>query len=139
MRNNTRQGQYQVEQTLGPDEQIWLDVGKLIGNQIQDKSGKTIPSDVMSGTYALRSLTNRPTEGLFEGKVVLDKRYGYAAHGCAICCAYTGPYMDFNPFNLLVGGFGDQAVWATDGCSDFANRVLAHIGLPQPGAFRWMG
>jgi 4-hydroxy-3-polyprenylbenzoate decarboxylase len=22
---------------------------------------------------------------------------------------------------------------------DFANRVLAHIGLPQPGAFRWMG
>jgi flavin prenyltransferase len=21
----------------------------------------------------------------------------------------------------------------------FANRVLAHIGLPQPGAFRWMG
>ena len=22
---------------------------------------------------------------------------------------------------------------------EFANRVLAHIGLPQPGAFRWMG
>jgi 4-hydroxy-3-polyprenylbenzoate decarboxylase len=22
---------------------------------------------------------------------------------------------------------------------DFADRVLAHIGLPQPGAFRWMG
>jgi len=22
---------------------------------------------------------------------------------------------------------------------EFANRVLAHIGLPQPGSFRWMG
>jgi 4-hydroxy-3-polyprenylbenzoate decarboxylase len=22
---------------------------------------------------------------------------------------------------------------------EFANRMLAHIGLPQPGAFRWMG
>ena len=22
---------------------------------------------------------------------------------------------------------------------EFANRVLVHIGLPQPGAFRWMG
>jgi len=22
---------------------------------------------------------------------------------------------------------------------EFSNRVLAHIGLPQPGAFRWMG
>lgn len=22
---------------------------------------------------------------------------------------------------------------------EFANRVLAHIGLPQPGAYRWMG
>jgi flavin prenyltransferase len=22
---------------------------------------------------------------------------------------------------------------------EFANRVLAHIGLPQPNAFRWKG
>jgi 4-hydroxy-3-polyprenylbenzoate decarboxylase len=22
---------------------------------------------------------------------------------------------------------------------EFANRVLAHIGLPQPGAYRWKG
>jgi hypothetical protein len=81
-------------------------MGKLIGNQVPDKNGKTIPNDVMSGTYELRSLTNQPTEGLFEGKLVVDKTYGYAAHGCMVCCGYSGPYMYYDPFNLGVGGSG---------------------------------
>jgi hypothetical protein len=124
---NGSQGTYQVEQTLAPDEQVWFDMGKVISNQIQDKNGKTIQSDVMSGTYEFRNLDNLRTAGLFEGKLVVDKTYGYAAHGCAICCGYTGPYMDFNPFNLLVGGFGDQAVWGTDGCSGFDFDITGYF------------
>ena len=99
---NSGRGKYQVEKTLAPDEQIWLDVGKLISNQTPDTNGKTIPSDVMSGTYELKSLTNKATQGFFEGKLVVDKTYGYAAHGCMLCCGYSGPYMYYDPFNLLV-------------------------------------
>ncbi len=113
---NSGRGKYQVEQTLAPDEQIWLDVGKLIGNQTPDTNGKTIPSDVMSGTYELKSLTNKATQGFFEGKLVVDKTYGYAAHGCMLCCGYSGPYMYYDPFNMLVAQYGDQYIWATDDC-----------------------
>ena len=89
---------------------------RLIGNQTLDTNGKTIPSDVMWGTYELKSLANKATQGFFEGKLVVDKTYGYAAHGCMLCCGYSGPYMYYDPFGLLVGGNGDQYIWATDDC-----------------------
>ena len=121
---NSGQGKYQVEQTLGPDEQVWMDMGKVIGTQIPDKNGSTIPAAIMSGTYDLKSLSNKPTEGLFEGKLVVDKTYGYAAHGCMVCCGWGGPYMYYDPFNLAVGGSGYQDVWATDSCAGYDDSVV---------------
>ena len=35
---------YELEQILKPDEQMWVDVGKLIRERIPDKSGKTLPT-----------------------------------------------------------------------------------------------
>lgn len=131
---NSGQDKYQVEQTLASDEQLWLDMSKLIGNQTPDKNGKTIPSNVMSGTYELRSLTNKPAEGLFEGKLVVDKTYGYAAHGCMLCCGYSDPYMYFDPFNLSVGGYGDQYIWATDDCEGGDDDITDYF---LNGTYSW--
>ncbi|MGC2322379.1 MAG: hypothetical protein WA463_07090, partial [Terriglobales bacterium] len=124
---NSGQGKYQVEQTLGPEKQLWLDMGKVIGTQVADKNGNTIPSAVMSGTYELRSLTNQPTEGLFEGKLVVDKTYGYAAHGCMQCCGYNLPYMGFDPFNLLLNGSGNQSVWGENGCNSWDYDITSYF------------
>jgi hypothetical protein len=33
---------YELEQTLQPDEQMWIDVGKLIREHVPDKNGKTL-------------------------------------------------------------------------------------------------
>jgi hypothetical protein len=33
-----------------------------------------------------------------------------------LCCGYSDPYMYYDPFGLLVGGNGDQYIWATDDC-----------------------
>ena len=114
---NSGQGTYQMEQTLSSDEQLWLDMGNIISNQLPDKNGKTIPSSVTSGTYRLDSLTGKPTEGLFEGKLVVDKTYGYAAHGCMVCCGYWGSaYIVDNPLNLPMQQFNDQSIWGTNNC-----------------------
>jgi len=43
------QDKYQVEQTLAPDEQMWLDLGKLIRDQVPGRDGKTIPPEVTWG------------------------------------------------------------------------------------------
>ena len=37
---------YDLEQTLQPDEQMWIDVGKLIREHVPDKNGKTLPADL---------------------------------------------------------------------------------------------
>jgi len=41
---------YDLEQTLQPDEQMWIDVGKLIREHAPDKNGKTLPADLTSGS-----------------------------------------------------------------------------------------
>lgn len=38
-------------QTLQPDEQMWMDVGKLIREHIPDKNGNVLPADLTSGSY----------------------------------------------------------------------------------------
>lgn len=78
---------YELEQTLQPDEQMWIYVGKLIREHVPDKNGNTLPEDLTSGSYELRDLTNVGVGTLFEGKVIYDKTYGHAAYGCGFCCA----------------------------------------------------
>ena len=115
---NSGQGKYQIEQTLAPDEQVWLDIGKLIRNQVPDLKGSTIPVNIMSGSYELDNRTDKPTEGLFEGKLVVDKTYGYAVHGCALCCPETyNRHLVPNPLNLSVGGEASMSAVGTDDCS----------------------
>ena len=115
---NSGQGKYQIEQTLVPDEQAWLDVGKLIRNQVPDVNGATMPLTEMSGGYELKSLTDKPTDGLFEGKLVVDKTYGYAVHGCLQCCPeYSRFYLVQDPLNLTTGGSSTQTVWGHDACT----------------------
>jgi hypothetical protein len=50
---------YDLEQTLQPDEQMWIDVGKLIREQVPDKNGIVLPNTLTSGSYQLRDLTNK--------------------------------------------------------------------------------
>jgi hypothetical protein len=116
---NSGQGKYQVEQTLAHDEQIWMDIGKLIRDQVPDLSGTTVPLSVMSGSYEIENLTDSSADGLFEGKLVIDKTYGYAVHGCATCCPeYDSRYIVDDPLalNLTVGGSSYQSAWAYDLC-----------------------
>lgn len=53
---NNGKSSYTIEKQLEPGEQIWVDVGDIIRNQIPDKNGKTVPRDVMMGSYELRDL-----------------------------------------------------------------------------------
>jgi hypothetical protein len=90
---NQGTGQYQIEQTLAPDEQLALDFGKLIHNQVPDKNGHTLPPDLTWGTYRLLDLNDNPTGSLYEGKVIVDKTYGHASYNCVICCGPNNPWM----------------------------------------------
>lgn len=101
---NHGNGQYQIEQALAPDEQVLVDFGKLIRNQIPDNDGHTLPPDLTSGTYRLRDLKDSAAGAVYEGKVIVDKTYGHAAYGCMICCGPIAAFFEFNPLGVAVGG-----------------------------------
>jgi len=119
---------YDLEQTLQPDEQMWIDVGKLIREQVPDKNGNFLPNTLTSGSYQLRDLTNRAIGSLFEGKVTYDKTYGHVAYGCAECCGYAdAPYMYYNPLGVALGFQSGQDVWDEDLCTDNEGSILFAI------------
>ncbi len=114
---NQGREQYQMEQKLAPEEQMLVDFGKLIREQIPDKSGRVLPPDLTSGAYRVRDLTDEAVGNLYEGKVIVDKTNGHAAYGCAVCCGYTGPAVVFDPLPVTVSGTSDQEITATNGCT----------------------
>lgn len=109
---------YELQQTLQPDEQMWIDVGKLIHDRVPDKNGKVLPTDLTMGSYEFRDLKDVGIGSLFEGKVIYDRTYGSATYGCANCCGYHSPFLDYDPLGMFVGGLGQNGVEADDTCGD---------------------
>src|SRR6516225_5306280 len=116
---------YDLAQTQQPDEQMWIDVGKLIREHVPDKNGKTLPADLTSGSYEFRDLTNIGVGSLFEGKVIYDKTYGHVAYGCGTCCGYYQPKFFYDPLLVPVGSTAGNGVTALDQCTQKYDDVSA--------------
>jgi hypothetical protein len=114
---------YELEQSLQPDEQMWIDVGKLIREQVPDKNGKLLPQDLTSGSYQLRDLSDKFIGSLYEGKVVYDKTFGHVTYGCAGCCAYSLTQLSFNPLGIPLLSTAATGVDAYNTCSSWWESV----------------
>ncbi len=115
---NNGKSSYTIEKRLEPGEQIWGDVGEIIRNQIPDKDGKTIPPDVMMGSYELRDLDHPGRGYLYEGKLIIDKTWGHGYYGCAGCCGFYASRMDPNPMAgaITTGAYNEAD--AEENCED---------------------
>jgi hypothetical protein len=121
---------YDIEQSLKPHEQMWVDVGKLIREGVPDKNGVVLPADLTMGSYELQDLSDKGIGNLFEGKITLDKTYGHVAYGCATCCGYLdSAWMYYDPFGVGVGLQGDQDVWDRDNCTQVDVSILEYIDV----------
>ncbi|HEV2224274.1 MAG TPA: hypothetical protein VGR84_14855 [Candidatus Acidoferrales bacterium] len=111
-------GAYEIDQLLQPDQQMWIDVGQLIRDQVPDKNGTVLPASLTVGSYEIRELTRHVgAPSLFEGKIVYDKKYGNVTYGCGSCCAYKTAKFYFDPLGVPLNGFADQGVEVIDTCS----------------------
>jgi hypothetical protein len=95
---NGGKSKYRLERMLSPGQQLWVDVGELIRDQVADSDGHTLPADTMTGSYELRDLDHATVGHLYEGKLVIDKTYGHASYGCGSCCGYDA--VVFAPFTF---------------------------------------
>lgn len=125
---------YQIEQTIAPDDQMWVDVGKLIYNGVPDKNGNVMPSDLTTGAYQLLDLDDTPSPSLYEGKVVTDKTYGHATYGCMICCGYRVAEFNPNPVFASIGDFSALDAEGTSACTGGIHWVSVD-GYADPGSW----
>lgn len=110
-------GRYNMKQRLLPNQQMWIDVGRLVHDQIPDSDGRTIPPDVMTGSYELRDVDHPLIGSLYEGKLVIDKTYGHATYGCGLCCGYIDVVLIPAPFDEPPGIDNDDVIQTEDTCS----------------------
>jgi hypothetical protein len=114
---------YELEQSLQPDEQMWIDVGKLIREQVRDKNGNVLPQDLTSGSYELRDLTDKFIGNLYEGKIVYDKTYGHVTYGCGRCCGYTQSALWYNPLGIPLLTSTPNGVQGWTSCGGYWDEV----------------
>lgn len=114
---------YDLEQTLQPDEQMWIDVGQLIREQVPDKNGKLLPPDLAYGSYEFRDLTNTGVGALYEGKVIYDDTYGHVAYGCAECCGYGETIPWYDPVGVPIYTAVGDGVNALSSCTSTYDDV----------------
>jgi hypothetical protein len=124
---NQGANKYELEQTLQPDEQMWIDVGKLIREHVSDKNGNVLPADLTTGSYEFRDLTDFGIGNLFEGKIIYDKTYGHVAYGCAICCGFSEPGVAYNPLGIPLSSTAGQDVLATQVCGGTVTSVGSYF------------
>jgi hypothetical protein len=118
---------YELDQTLQPGDQIWMDIGKLIRESVPDKNGNTLPASLTSGSYAVRDLSGTRVGTLFEGKVIYDKTYGHVTYGCAACCGWGIPYPWFNPLPVPVSVNAGNGMWASYPCESEIDDVSSNF------------
>jgi hypothetical protein len=96
---------------------MWIDVGKLIRERVPDKNALVLPTDLTSGSYEFRDITDFAVGSLFEGKVIYDKTYGHVAYGCANCCGTMSTQLWFDPLGVAFSGTAGQGVNGYDNCA----------------------
>jgi hypothetical protein len=127
---NGGKGRYRMEKMLAPGQQLWLDVGHLVHDQVADADGHTLPPDTMAGSYELRDLDHALVGSIYEGKLVIDKTYGHASYGCSTCCGYSTTVLGPNPFGGPPGINNSDFIHATQTCGGYVEDVT-------DGGYNW--
>jgi len=126
---------YDLEQSLQPDEQMWIDIGKLIREHVPDQNGKVLPADLSSGSYEFRDLGDPFGGTLFEGKVIYEKTYGHVTYGCMICCDDSAPWLISDPLGIPLLGSSPNGV-QTEDCNanilDVSSRLYGNWATTNP-------
>jgi hypothetical protein len=141
---------YEVEQTIQPGDQMWLNFADLIHLSVPDRKGNALPADVTSGTYDLEDLEPGMGGNLIEGKVALDKTWGHLTYGCLTCCGYSTPYLMLDPTLVGVGGGGSIYPYGDNVCTGVKTSLNSYFsatgrwwsgntGIAQVTAFKGTG
>jgi len=124
---NHGQNQYEIRRTIAAGDQLWLNMGDLVRNQLPDVKGRTLPADLTSGTYEIREPGRNNDPSVFEGKIIVDKAYGHLAYGCTTCCADGYPGIQADPDILEWNASDDLYVIAVNSCTGYNDDLTGQF------------
>jgi len=85
---------YELQQTIAPGDQMWLNLADLIHRRVADHKGRMLPADLASGTYDLRDLNPGKGGNLVGSELALDTTLGQQARPNILrCCGVDQPYF----------------------------------------------
>jgi hypothetical protein len=119
------QKKYEMQQTIQPGGQMWVNVASLIRNRVPDRKGNVLPADAAFGTYDLRDLS--PGLGsLSQGTLTLESTFGFSAKPVyANCCGTYGAEFGVAVFDLGVDDESLAPVNGTDECNGDIENISA--------------
>jgi hypothetical protein len=118
----------EMEQTIPPGEQMWMNLAELIRNRVPDRKGNTLPVDVSAVTYDLQDLTSR-SHSLTASALAVDSSLGLRVrHNYPICCGNSSPDWGVDSFNLAVDDVSLDPIYATDSCNGGTVDISGLLG-----------
>ncbi|MGA2686678.1 MAG: UbiX family flavin prenyltransferase [Candidatus Korobacteraceae bacterium] len=136
-------------------------VPKLLGrpaNKIQPQNNNDIGANVASGSYATDAMIVLPCSMGTLARIANGMAIHLIERAADVCLKERRPLIlcvretPFNRIHLrnmtlaaeagatifpIIPAFYFHPVSTDEIAQEFANRVLAHVGLPQPGAYHW--
>jgi 4-hydroxy-3-polyprenylbenzoate decarboxylase len=131
-----------------------------LSRKIQQQSNADIGANVASGSYPADAMVVMPCSVGTLARIangIASQLIERAADVCLkekrplVLCVRETPLNKIHIRNMfraadagatvfpLIPAFYNRPTSADEMAREFANRVLAHIGLPQPGAYTWKG
>jgi hypothetical protein len=111
---------YEMQQTIQPGGQMWVNFADLIHNRTPDRQGNLLPADLASATYDVQDLS--PGLGsLAPASLAVDNTLGSQVNpDYPDCCGAVYPGWDPDAFVLEVDGIDvDNAmIKASNSCTD---------------------
>ena len=139
-------------------------VGQILGRKsvrkIQQQANADIGANIASGSYPADAMVVIPCSMGTLARIAIGIASQLIERAADVClkekrqlvlCVRETPLNKIHIRNMslaadagatifpLIPAYYTKAESLEAMAREFANRVLAHVGLPQPGAFRWMG
>jgi hypothetical protein len=117
------QQKYEMQQTIQPGEQMWVNFADLIHHGVPDRKGNVLPADLNSATYDLQDLNPSPGS-LMQGTLVLDNVWGNQVQPqLPECCGFPSPAWDPDSYEIGVGGVFPGYIEGVDECNDQLENI----------------
>lgn len=130
---------YELQQTIAPGDQMWVNLAQLIRNRVADRKGNILPLDVNSVTYDLRDLTPGG-HSLTANALAVDNSSGSLVDPNHLsCCGDDGASWDPGSFDLVIDGTDFGSIQGVNQCTgapvditgDFTTWSSANSAIAQ--------